>query len=58
MLEELKLFVVREKYLYTYLNYLKSQGSILTGSIWIPEGTETKVDAMLKGGADSSMPKG
>lgn len=35
-IEEIKLYLIREKYLYTQLNYMKIQGSVLYGSIWLP----------------------
>ncbi|CAK75560.1 unnamed protein product (macronuclear) [Paramecium tetraurelia] len=47
-LEELKLFLVKEKYLYTQLNYLRVQGSVLYGSIWLPQGADIKVDQALR----------
>ncbi|CAD8152710.1 unnamed protein product [Paramecium pentaurelia] len=47
-IEELKLFLVKEKYLYTQLNYLRVQGSVLYGSIWLPQGADIKVDSALR----------
>lgn len=37
LIEELKLYITREKYLYTHLNLMKMQGSIFCGYMWLPE---------------------
>ncbi|CAD8142676.1 unnamed protein product [Paramecium pentaurelia] len=68
-IEELKLFLIREKYLYTQLNYFQLQGSALYGSMWLPEGMEIKIEKALKevqnkneglpaGYLQSSLPQG
>lgn len=47
-IEELKLYIVREKYLYTHLNYMQIRGSIFCGSLWLPEGGEAQVERALR----------
>jgi V-type H+-transporting ATPase subunit a len=48
LIESLRLYVAREKYLYMNLNYLRLQGSIFTGNFWLPEGKENNVQVALR----------
>ncbi|CAD8083665.1 unnamed protein product [Paramecium sonneborni] len=46
--EQLRLYVLKEKYLYINLNYLTMQGSIFTGYFWLPDGLEVLVEDKLR----------
>ncbi|CAD8069646.1 unnamed protein product [Paramecium primaurelia] len=53
--EQLRLYVLKEKYLYVNLNYLIMQGSIFTGNFWLPEGLETLVEDKLRNAMQNSI---
>ncbi|CAD8080250.1 unnamed protein product [Paramecium sonneborni] len=46
--EYLRLYILREKYLYVNLNYLTMRGSIFTGYFWLPDGLEQIVEEKLR----------
>ncbi|CAD8160401.1 unnamed protein product [Paramecium octaurelia] len=46
--EYMRLYVLKEKYLYVNLNYLTMRGSIFTGYFWLPEGLEVMVEEKLR----------
>ncbi|CAD8150157.1 unnamed protein product [Paramecium octaurelia] len=46
--EYMRLYVLKEKYLYVNLNYLTMRGSIFTGYFWLPEGMELVVEEKLR----------
>ncbi|CAD8075273.1 unnamed protein product [Paramecium primaurelia] len=46
--EYMRLYVLKEKYLYVNLNYLTMRGSIFTGYFWLPEGLEIIVEEKLR----------
>lgn len=46
--EQIRLYIIKEKYLYLNLNYLVMQGSIFTGSFWLPARDEQTVEAALR----------
>nr|CAI43262.1 V-ATPase a subunit 6_2 isotype of the V0 sector [Paramecium tetraurelia] len=53
--EQLRLYVLKEKYLYVNLNYLMMQGSIFTGYFWLPEGLEAQVEDKLRNAMQNSI---
>ena len=44
----MRLYILKEKYLYVNLNYLTMRGSIFTGYFWLPEGLEIIVEEKLR----------
>ena len=43
-----KLYVIKERYLYMNLNFLRMQGSIFCGNFWLPEGRDRDVENTLR----------
>jgi V-type H+-transporting ATPase subunit a len=58
LIYELRLYVVREKYLYTNLNMMRMQGSIFQGTFWMPTTQLRTVEQALQNLTNQSLPKG
>ncbi|CAK83777.1 unnamed protein product (macronuclear) [Paramecium tetraurelia] len=59
-IEEMRILVTKEKYLYMNLNMLNMTNSVFHGQIWLPQGQDQKIQQALRNlhGNDKQLPSG
>jgi vacuolar-type H+-ATPase subunit I/STV1 len=48
LIEEVRLFILKEKCIYHHMNHLRIENNIFIGNVWIPEENYPKVESSLK----------
>lgn len=57
-LELMRMYVLKERELYTQLNHLKMQGSLFIGDLWIPTQKVMEVEQLLQSQTKANQPSG